>query len=115
MNKYRKISSTVLKRKRKTLVDRLSSCESLIKGSFFTRYSTCSRPTCACHQGKKHGPRSYVVVTHENKQIQHYVQRKLSEAVKKGVSQHQKLLEIVNEITLINVELMRRGEYNGRT
>ncbi|MGH9340431.1 MAG: DUF6788 family protein [Acidobacteriota bacterium] len=101
-------SIAVLQRRRQKLLGEAASLRLLIGGSWFERFSTCSRPQCACHQGQRHGPRTYVVVTQEKAQRQHYVPQDQVQALKKGIRQYRRLLEIVGEVTRINLALMRR-------
>lgn len=114
MSKLRKQSLKKLLLERRKLLQELASLALMIRGSFFQRFSTCSRPTCPCHQGKRHGPRSYVAVTREKSQRQHYVPITQVDAVRKGIGQHQRLLDIVARISAINIELMRGGKLNGQ-
>ena len=44
------------------LLEELPRLSLLIHGSYFERYSTCSRKGCACHEGRRHGPRAYVAL-----------------------------------------------------
>lgn len=102
-------SIAVLQRRRQKLLDEAASLRLLLGGSCFERFSTCSRPQCACHQGQRHGPRTYVVVTQAKAQRQHYVPQEQVQAVQKGIQHYRRLLEIVGEVTRINLELMRRN------
>lgn len=102
-------SIAVLQRRRRKLLGEAASLWLLIGGSSFQRFSTCSRPQCACHQGQRHGPRTYVVVTEEKAQKQHYVPQQQVQAVEQGIRQYRRLVEIVFEVTRINLELMRRS------
>ena len=97
-----------MREQRRKLLEELSTLLLLIRGSFFQRYSTCSRPTCACHKGKRHGPRSYVSVTDSKAQRQHFVPKSQVGAVQRGIRQYHRLLKITIRITRINLELMRR-------
>jgi len=99
-----------LRQKRQKLLKELSSLSLLIRGSYFERFSTCSRPDCACHKGNLHGPRSYVSVTQGKKQKQHYVPKQQVLTVQKGVQQYHRFWEILDRITKINLELMRGGK-----
>lgn len=96
--------------KRKVLLKRLEQLSLLIHGSYLERFSTCVRKNCACHQGNKHGPRSYVVRYDRKRQRQVYVPQSQRQAIRRGVRQHEKLLDAVNEITAVNIQLMRMGE-----
>jgi hypothetical protein len=100
------------KRERQRLLDELSHLTKLIRGSFFERFSTCTRPTCACHQGQRHGPRGYVAVKDGRRQRQYYVPQNQTDAIQHGIQQYHRLLEIVDRISSINLELMRGGTLN---
>jgi hypothetical protein len=98
-----------LRREREELLGELSELQWLVRGTCLERFSTCSRPNCACHKGQRHGPRNYVVVTREKRQRQIYVPKDQVEALRAGVAQYHRLLEIVDRVTAINLELMRGG------
>lgn len=97
------------KRERQRLLSELSRLTRLIRGSFFERFSTCARATCACHQGERHGPRGYVTVKEGRRQRQYYVPQSQTDAVRHGIQQYHRLLEIVDRISSINLELMQGG------
>jgi len=94
------------------LLAQLSQLTDLIRGSFFERYSTCSRPACACHKGERHGPRGYVTVNVGGRQRQFYIPKSQTDAVRHGIQQYQRLMEIVDRISSINLELMQGGTLN---
>lgn len=107
MAKSEKRQINAQRREREKLLREMSSLIFLIRGSYFERFSTCSRPNCRCHQGQRHGPRSYVAVTEGKRQRQHYVPKGQQAAVKLGVDQYHRLLELMSRVTMINLELMR--------
>ena len=96
-----------LRRERTRLLRELSSLSGLLRGSLFERFSTCSRPTCRCHEGQPHGPRTYVAVTCGKRQRQHYVPQSQRGAAREGVRQFHRLRAIVDRVTAINLLLMR--------
>jgi hypothetical protein len=100
-----KITKMIEKRKR--LLRRMTGLDLLVHGSYLERFSTCSRKNCACHQGKKHGPRAYLVVYRDGRQRQVYVPQAQCAAVRKGLRQHEQILDWVRQITDINLALMR--------
>lgn len=99
-----------LKRERRRLAKKLSKLSGIVRGTFFQRFSTCSRKKCKCQTGDRHGPRSYVAVTQGKRQSQRYVPQNQVRAVRSGVDQFHRLLEIADRLTQINLELMRRRE-----
>tara|TARA_B100000609_G_C17175781_1_gene414212 strand:+ start:79 stop:441 length:363 start_codon:yes stop_codon:yes gene_type:complete len=95
--------------RRQRLLQELASLTLLTHGSYVERFSTCARKNCACHEGKKHGPRSYVVVYRDGKQRQVYVPKDELKLVRKGLRQHERAMKLVRQITDINLKLMREG------
>ena len=98
-----------LRAERGKLLEELSRLCLLIHGSYFERYSTCSRKACACHEGRRHGPRAYVALRSAGRPGQRYVPRSQVSAVQKGVEQYQRLLQVADRITQVNLTLMRGG------
>jgi hypothetical protein len=96
-----------LRAERGKLLEELSRLSLLIHGSYFERYSTCSRRGCACHEGRRHGPRAYVALRSDGRPAQRYVPRSQVSAVQKGVAQYQRLLQVADRITAVNLALMR--------
>lgn len=92
--------------RRKLLLD-LGNLSALLHGSWVERYSTCSRPGCSCHHGKRHGPRFYLVVNVNGKQRQRYIPAHLAGAVDEGLTQYCRLREIVQRLTEVNLMLLR--------
>lgn len=95
--------------KRQRLLEELAKLSLLLHASYLERFSTCVRPRCECHNGKKHGPRAYLAVYRDKKQRQVYVPQPERDAVKQGLRQYRKLEKIVQAITDINLRLMRAG------
>ena len=112
MAKSRKAIIRKLRHQRQGLLDELPSLAGMIKGSLFERFSTCSRPNCACHDGKRHGPRCYLSITEGLTQRQRYVRKRDVAAVRSGVQQYHRFREIAQRITAINIELMREGAHD---
>ena len=112
MKKNEPIHHEELLAERSALLQELSSLTLVLKGSFFQRFSTCSRPRCLCHEGKRHGPRSYVTMTHKKRQKQFYIPKKQVHAVRQGIIQYRRLLDIVDQISTLNLRLIREGVYH---
>lgn len=104
-----KQSERKLIRDRQRLLERLAQLNLLLHASYLERFSTCIRPHCECHKGKKHGPRAYLAVYRDKRQRQVYVPRAEQAAVQQGLHQYKQMEEIVLAITNINLQLMRAG------
>ncbi|MCX6055180.1 MAG: hypothetical protein NTZ74_09760 [Chloroflexi bacterium] len=95
--------------KRTLLLNELSSLPRLLHGSWVERYSVCSRKGCKCRSGVRHGPRYYVVVNLDGHQRQKYVPIAQVPVAKEGIAQYHRLQEIVEEITQINLALIKES------
>jgi hypothetical protein len=104
-----------LLRERQKLLSELSRLSLIIHGSYFERYSTCSRPGCACHKGERHGPRAYLAGRAEGKPRQHYIRKSQAGAVRKGIEQYRRMLEMAERISDINLELARAGRLDEKS
>lgn len=93
--------------KRDALLAEMASLRDLLNGSLVQRYSTCSRKNCACHTGKRHGPRLYLAATGEGGQRQTYIPAACADRAAEGVAQGKRLRAIVRELTALNLRLLR--------
>jgi len=107
MNTRNKEKIAALLRQRRRLLNQLAELPLLLHGSHFERFSTCARPNCPCHRGQKHGPRSYLVVYRDKAQHQVYLPLSQIKAARRGIAQYQRLLKIVDQLTTLNVQLLR--------
>ena len=103
-----KTTSSALLRKRRALLARLAKLEGLVQGSYLERFSTCIRRQCACHRGRPHGPRGYLVVYQNKKQRQIYIPLAERAAIVRGVKQYEALRATVQAVTRLNLQLMRQ-------
>jgi hypothetical protein len=99
--------------RRKRLLQKLAGLKLMVHGSYLERFSTCARKHCACHQGDRHGPRSYVVIYREAQQRQVYVPQEQVCAVRQGLRQDEQAADVLRRITDINLALMRAGALEG--
>ena len=93
--------------RRDALLAEMASLCNLLNGSLVERYSTCSRKNCACHTGKRHGPRLYLSTTDDNGQRQTYIPVACADRAAEGVAQGKRLRAIVRELTALNLQLLR--------
>jgi len=89
----------------------LTGMSGMLHGSWVERYSVCSIKNCKCHKGERHGPRHYLVINEKGRQRQKYIPVSLVDSAKEGVRTHKRMKELIDEITLINLQLMKEKEY----
>ena len=104
-----KTTEASLRRKRAALLRDLAGLSGLLHASYLERFTTCSRPRCACHDGRKHGPRAYLIVYRQKRQRQVYIRQADRAVVQRGLRQHERLTHLVRELTDVNIQLLRAG------
>jgi len=97
--------------RRVQLLQELQTLPRILHGSWVERFSVCARPGCACHSGQRHGPRYYLVINEDSRQRQKYIPNEQVAAAREGVAQHQRFQQIVEEITRINLALIKERAY----
>ena len=107
-------SGKKLREERARLLAELATLSRLLHGSWVERYSVCSRPDCKCRRGERHGPRHYLVVNEAGHQRQKYVANSQVATARDGLAQHRRLREIVDQITQLNLTLMKEDEHESR-
>ena len=88
-----------LLRRRETLLTELTQLDQLVAGSFFKRDMNGAVRFClSCMQ--------------DGKQRQTYISAKQADAVRRGVKQYSRAIDILSEVGKINLELIKRGRRN---
>lgn len=103
-----------IQKERAGLLAELATLSRLLHGSWVTRYSVCSRPDCECREGKRHGPRHYLVINEAGCQRQKYVANSQVDVAVEGIAQYHRLQKIVDRITQLNLALMTENKHENR-
>ena len=100
-----------LKRRRSQLLRKLPPLDSALRGSLVERYKRCGNPNCHCASGPGHGPKYYLSVSYPGRSPQmDYVPQADYERVSQSLNNYTRIREILEEISEINHELIRRRE-----
>src|SRR5215469_1827623 len=104
-------SAAVLRKRRRTLVGQVPPLRSILRGSLIERYKRCGKPGCKCADGPGHGPKYYLSASHPGLRPQmDYVPQEACKQVSELLGNYQRTREILEEISEINRELLRRRE-----
>lgn len=99
-----------LRARRRRLVRSMPEVEGLISGSVVEQGRRCGKEGCRCARGELHGPYTYVVLPRvEGRTRTVYVPAAAAEAVRQGAAISAQVREVLEEISVINVELLSRG------
>lgn len=111
INGLKEKSTKALRQRQKTLLKRLPSLQTILRGSLVERYKRCGKPGCKCASGPGHGPKYYLTVSYPKRRPEmDYVPAEFQEKVKEYLENYRKTKEILEELSEINRELLRRRE-----
>ena len=93
------------------MLHRLPPLKAILRGSLVERYKRCGKPGCKCANGPGHGPKYYLTVSFPKRAPEmEYVPEAFQEQVKQYLENYRKAKEILEELSSINRELLRRRE-----
>ena len=105
------LSPADLRRRRRQLLRKLPSLEAVLRGSLIERYKRCGNPRCKCANGPGHGPKFYLSVSHTGESPHmEYIRQAEHAAVSEYLANYARVREILEEISQINHELLRRRQ-----
>jgi hypothetical protein len=104
-------TSRQLRARRRRLARSLPDVEGLIGGSVIEQGRRCGKEGCRCARGELHGPYTYVVLPRAGGRTRSvYVPASAAEAVRAGAAISVSVRAALEEISVINIELLARGE-----
>src|ERR1051326_4547823 len=100
-----------LRRRRHALVRQMPPLKAVLRGSLIERYKRCGKPGCKCAEGPGHGPKYYLSVSRSGLRPQmDYVPQQSHAQVAAFMANYHRAREILEAISEINGELLRRRE-----
>jgi hypothetical protein len=104
-------TTKALRQRQKAMLRRLPPLKAILRGSLVERYKRCGKPGCKCANGAGHGPKYYLTVSFPKRPPEmEYVPEAFQEKVKQYLENYRKAKEILEELSSINRELLRRRE-----
>ncbi len=94
--------------RRRRLAAGLSEPERTLRGVLLSEGRRCSSEGCRCRRGELHGPYSYLAIYADGRSRTIYVPAGIEPAVAERVELTQRNEALLGEISLINLELLRR-------
>jgi hypothetical protein len=100
-----------LENQRNALIEQLRSVGNLMRGSLVKTKVRCGRKGCVCETGEKH-EKVHLSLTLQGRTRGCYVGRGREEAVASLINEYQRAWHIIEQLTEINLELLR-GDHPG--
>ncbi len=94
--------------RRRRLGSGVADPEGTLRGVVLHQGRRCSSAGCRCRRGELHGPYAYLATYGDRRSRTIYVPAASAEVVEARVALTQRNDELLAEISLINVELLRR-------
>jgi hypothetical protein len=105
-----------LSEQRRKLAAQLTQVGPVLRATLIERFTQCGKPGCKCMRGDKHGPSSYLVVSYaKGKTKQVYVPKDLKPVAQAWVRNYHRMAAMLEEISTINLRLIRLKEPDGDT
>ena len=106
-------STLALRHRKRFLLSQLKVRPDCLRASLVERFSRCGKANCHCHQtDQKHGPFYYLTqclaVGKMNKLL--LKTQPQQQAAKTGIEHYRQFQELLEELSQINAELLRREE-----
>ena len=103
--------AATLRRRRQALLRQLPPLKAILRGSLIERYKRCGKPGCKCADGPGHGPKYYLSVSYPGSRPRmDYALQKCTLRLRGFVANYHRAREILEAISEINHELLRRRE-----
>ena len=110
-NELAQLTSRQLRARRRRLVRGLPDLEAILRGSLVSQGRRCGKEGCRCTHGELHGPYVYLSLGRgQGVSRLLYVPSSLAEEVRRRVELTAAAEAALEEISAINLELLRRRE-----
>lgn len=105
-------STLALRQRRAHLVRAFALPPDLLHASVVERFVKCGKANCRCRDGPKHGPFFYLSRCFGAGQVQALLLKSSAQIdqARQGVDAYAQALAVLDEVSQINRELLRRGE-----
>ena len=101
-------SKAAMVRKLGSLQKQLGQVGLFMRGSIVVLATKCGNPKCKCARGEKH-QQYYFSLTKDKKTKLIFLGKKRLDIAHKYVDNYQELVDIIDQITVINMEMLRVG------
>lgn len=104
------LNTAQLRARRKRLGQALPDVAASLRGALQQQLRRCGNPGCRCTKGELHGPYTYLALRTGKRTRLVYIPAALAREVRRCVKMTGRILETLERISVINLELIARGE-----
>ena len=106
-------STLALRQRRARLLRLIKVFPDLLRASCVERFSVCGKKQCSCrHGGPKHGPFYYLTQSLAVGRVNKFLLKTDAQqrSARKGIEHYHQMHELIEELSQINTELLRRED-----
>lgn len=106
-------STLALRQRKRWLLSQFQMAPDSLRASLVERFSRCGKANCHCHRdGPKHGPFYFLTQCLAVGKINKFLLKTPAQrqAAQAGIAHFRRLQELLEELSQINAELLRRDE-----
>jgi hypothetical protein len=106
-------STLALRQRREHLLRQIKVFPDLLRASYVERFSVCGKKQCRCrHGGAKHGPFYYLTQSLGVDRVNKFLLKSEAQQrdARQGIEHYRQFHELVEELSQINTELLRRAD-----
>ncbi len=107
-----RLSTLALRTRKQGVLRNLRLPPQLIRASVVERFTRCGKPNCRCLRGRKHGPFYYLTQCLGVGQMRKFLLKtpEAQQQARQAVQAYRPILETLDQLSWINLELLRRDE-----
>jgi hypothetical protein len=106
-------STLALRQRRDRLRTLIKVFPDLLRASYVERFSVCGKKQCKCrHGGPKHGPFYYLAQSLAAGRVNKFLLKTEAQrqSARHAIEHYRQMQELIEELSQINTELLRRGD-----
>lgn len=108
MDKIRKIDSLI--KEREKILKEIRKIGNFMRGTMYKTYRRCGRESCWCYKSEKGHPLTLLTLHLKGKQVSLSVPKEKEEEVKRMLKEYKNLWKKIDDLTEINLEILRRSK-----
>jgi len=101
-----KATLRTLEAKRSRFVNKITSLDPWIEGTFVSTSRRCGKKNCACHHGGAKHPVLYLTWKESGKTLSLYVPKRWEREVRTWVENYKKLKALIRQVTLLQRQVI---------
>ncbi len=106
-------SLKVLQRKKEEIFKKIPYTDEIVKGTLIEMHNVCGKANCKCQRGEKHNCLGLSYYADRQSKVT-YIPKTMEKDFKRYVGNYKRVMRCINEISKLNIEIMKGRHNEGR-